>query len=294
SHLLEGLLNENYKVVIIKRSFSNAWRIEHLLHKLRYYDADKESLEKVFKENEIDVVIHTATTYGRKGENHAAIIESNLLLPVKLLELSISHGTSSFFNTDSFFNTSSLNYKYLSGYSISKRQLVEWLQLISDKIQIVNLKLEHLYGPKDSNNKFVIWLITQCIKDEPELKLTAGEQKRDFIYVSDAVSAFLLTLRKRGQLSNYSEFEVGTGEGISIRDFAIKVKEKVSFVSGREVRTILNFGAIPYRAGECMERKADNSFLRQIGWNWSVSLNDGLEKTIKEMIDHGKIKNETL
>ena len=44
---------------------------------------------------------------------------------------------------------------------------------------------------QDSNDKFVTWLAKECIKNEPELKLTKGEQKRDFIYVSDATNAFL-------------------------------------------------------------------------------------------------------
>jgi nucleoside-diphosphate-sugar epimerase len=206
-------------------------------------------------------------------------------LPVKLLDLSLSHGTSSFFNTDSFFNTTNLNYKYLGSYSLSKKQLIEWLKLLSDKIQIVNLKLEHLYGPKDSNNKFVMWLINECIKNTPGLKLTEGNQKRDFIYVSDAVNAFLLTLKKRKLLSNYSEFEVGTGEGIDIRDFAVNVKNAVSEVSGKEVNTFLDFGAIPYTEGEIMESKADSSALRQLGWKYSVNLKDGLEKTIKGILN---------
>lgn len=284
SHLLEGLLRENYRVIIFKRSFSDTWRIKHLLHKVMFYDIDKVSLETAFKENRIDVIIHTATKYGKKGEDCAELIGSNLLLPVKLLELSTCYNAVSFLNTDSFFNTANLKYKYLNAYSLSKSQSIEWLKLFSDKIQIVNLKLEHLYGPKDSNNKFVIWLIKKYINNEPVLKLTNGEQKRDFIYVSDAVNAFICALKKRKTLSDYNEFEVGSGTGISIRDFTIKAKNAVTDVSGREVTTVLNFGAIPYREGEFMISKADNSALKQLGWNCSVSLEEGLEKTVKNLL----------
>jgi nucleoside-diphosphate-sugar epimerase len=291
SYLLEGLVRENYDVIILKRSFSDTWRIGHLLTKVKSYDIDNASLEDIFKENKIDIVIHTATLYGKKGEDNAAIIESNLLLPVRLLDLSIACGIKSFFNTDSFINSPNYRCKYLHQYCLSKRQLGEWLRADPKNVQIVNLKLEHLYGPRDSNNKFVIWLVKECIRNAPELSLTRGEQKRDFIYVSDAVNAFLAVLQKRGTLPDYAELEVGTGEVILLRDFAIKVKETVSAVSGREIGTSLNFGALPYAEGEIMESRADNAALRQLGWSCSVSLKDGLKKTIKEILDLRETKS---
>ncbi len=286
SHLLEGLIGKYYDVIILKRSFSATWRVGHVLDKIRAYDIDKVPLEDVFKENRIDAVIHAATTYGKKGTGLASIIESNLLLPVKLLDLSISYKTPTFINADSFFNTANLNYKHLAPYSLSKKQLVEWFKTVSGRIQIVNMKLEHLYGPGDSNDKFVTWLAKECIRNEPELKLTKGEQKRDFIYVSDAVNAFLSALKEKSSLPDYTEFGVGTGEGTSIMDFAIKTKETVSAVTGNEVGTLLNFGALPYAGGEIMESKADNAALRQLGWNCSVGLNEGLKNTIIDLIDN--------
>ncbi len=288
SHLLEGLVRDNYNVIILKRSFSDTRRIGHILDKVRTYDVDKGSLENVFDENKIDAVIHTATTYGKKGNGLTSIIESNLLLPVSLLELSISHKTPAFVNTDSFFNTTDLSYKHLAPYSLSKKQLVEWLKTVSGKIQIVKMQLAHVYGPGDSNDKFVTWLAKECIKNEPELKLTKGEQKRDFIYVSDATNAFLLALKEKGSLPDYTEFGVGTGEMNILRDFAIKVKETVSAVSGKEIGTSLNFGALPYSKGEIMESRADNAALKQLGWSPAVTLKDGLKITIKEVIERVK------
>lgn len=40
SHLLEALLKQHYNVVILKRSTSNAWRIQHLLDQVISYDVD--------------------------------------------------------------------------------------------------------------------------------------------------------------------------------------------------------------------------------------------------------------
>jgi nucleoside-diphosphate-sugar epimerase len=287
SHLLESLVRGNYKVIILKRSFSNTWRIGHLLRNIKAYDINTVTLEHIFRENKVDVIIHAATTYGRRGEANATIAESNILLPLRLLDLSMSYHIATFINTDSYFNIPSLHHKYLSCYSLSKHQLIEWLKLLSDKIQVINLKLEHIYGPKDSHDKFVMWLIQGCIHNEAKIALTEGHQTRDFIYVSDVVNAFLLVMKRRGSLPGYSEFEVGTGESIAIRDFAKTVKSTVSEVLNREVGTFLDFGANPSRKGEIMESKADISALTDIGWNCKVSLQDGLQKTIKSFLSSG-------
>ena len=55
-------------------------------------------------------------------------------------------------------------------------------------------------------------------------------------------------------------------------------------LTSKEISTILDFGAIPYIEGEFMESKADNSALRQLDWDYSVDLKDGLERTILEIL----------
>lgn len=51
SKILETLVSLNYDIVIIKRSFSDIYRIKNLLTKVKSYDVDKTNLEWVFKEN---------------------------------------------------------------------------------------------------------------------------------------------------------------------------------------------------------------------------------------------------
>ena len=112
------------------------------------------------------------------------------MFALRVLEVAI------LFDTDSFFNTDSLLPKYLNTYSLSKAQFVEWLKQLSYKIQCVNLRLEHMYGPKDDKTKFVPWLLDQMINSIEEIKLTLGTQKRDFIYIDDVVSAYMLLLNE--------------------------------------------------------------------------------------------------
>lgn len=278
SHLLEALINEGFKVVFLKRSFSNTWRIEHLIDKVKCYDVDKESLRKPFKENRIDIIIHTATNYGRKGENVSEIVGTNLLFPLRLLEIAKS------FKIFAFLNTDTLLRKNLTLYTLSKKQFVEWLKVFSDKIRIVNLRIEHMYGPKADNTNFVNWLINEMVNERDEIRLTKGEQKRDFIYISDVVSAYLTVLRNLEKLHNFNEFDVGTGNFITIRDFVIKTQKIVEEILRKKIKTSLNFGVLPYREGELLEIQEDLSGLLKLGWKPITQIDEGLDRTIKYQI----------
>lgn len=275
SHLLEALLNKGHEVVILKRSSSNIYRIQNKIDNVISYDVDLQPLDLAFEEQEIDVVIHTAGRYGRDGCSITKIIESNVMFGVKLLDACQKY------NIDTFINTDTLLQSCVDNYSLSKKHFSDWLKQCSDEVQIINLKLEHMYGIKDDNNKFVVWILSQLKNNVAEIKLTPGGQKRDFIYVSDVVSAFLTVLDENKALPRFSEFEVGTGRSISVREFV----ERILYFyqkSDSKSQTKLLFGAIPYRKGEAMSVSVDITDLKKIGWQPMVSLDDGLSRIIQE------------
>lgn len=115
SHLLNALLENSYEVVILKRSFSNTKRIESLLPRVKSYDIDLVDLEDVFNENKIETILHTATNYGRDGSSFFDLIQTNVLFPVKLLELAVKYNIKNFINTDTALNSS------VSNYSLTKK-----------------------------------------------------------------------------------------------------------------------------------------------------------------------------
>ena len=86
SHLLKALIKKGYQVVILKRSTSNMWRLKGYENAFKSYDIDKIPLRKAFEENKIDIIIHTACVYGRRGESLTEILQTNLMLGVELLE----------------------------------------------------------------------------------------------------------------------------------------------------------------------------------------------------------------
>ena len=276
SHLAK-YLKSSFEVLGLEYSLNNLFRIES--ENFKVYDVISKPLENIFIENEFYAVIHVATIYHRKLEPLQNLLKTNVLLPVNLLELSNKHGVSLFLNTDSFFNNSSYSYSYLSDYTLSKKHSIDWIKLLSNSslCKIVNMKIFHMFGENDSPSKFIPRLIDTILREETFIDMTPGLQTRDFIYVNDVVSAFETVLKNESKLTNYQEYEVGSGKSFSIKYLA-ELIQKIS-----KSKTELNFGAIAYRKGEIMESVCNNKKLIELGWTSKFSLNVGLSKIIRNL-----------
>jgi CDP-paratose synthetase len=272
---------QSHKVVILKRTTSSLQKIVDVLHQLQIYDIDAIPLEEVFKRESIDVVIHTATCYGRGEESLLTMLEANLFFPLRLLESSIKNKVGTFINTDTALDQG------LNEYALTKAQFLEWLKRRQSSINVVNLRLEHFYGPDGDETKFITRIIRQLILGQ-EINLTLGEQKRDFFYIDDLVEAYLMLidhLSARG--CSFVQYELGSGTVISIKELLLRLKELVGSSS------ILNFGAISYRAREVMLSQADLTAISELGWRPRVALNEGLKKVIdyeRAFLCHGPKK----
>jgi CDP-paratose synthetase len=279
SRLLAELLASGYEVVAIKRSFSNTYRIDGSLgnDKLHLFDIDLCNPSEIFEKYPIRTIVHTATEYGRSSSPIFKILEANLVLPLRLAELGIKNGVECFINTDSFFNKSNNSYSNLLNYSLSKKSLLIWLDQLSSNLKILNVVLEHIYGPNDDDSKFIKSLIQQIsINKVSRVPLTHGHQKRDFVYIDDVVSAYIKLIEfSRTHDFLYKSFEVGVGHSVQIRELAEIVK------SLSNTNTVLGFGDIPYRRDEIMDSVADISQLRELGWEPKTTLSEGILRTIQ-------------
>lgn len=254
----------------IKRKNSNFSRINDISSEVIWVESETTDFTHFFATHQIDYVLHCATDYGRKQVDPSRIIEANLILPLRLLHAASVNNVRAFINTDTILD------KGVNNYSLSKTQFTDWLKSYSDRIIGINVALEHFYGPFDDPSKFVTYIIHSLLSDVDQIQLTQGLQQRDFIFIDDVVSAFLILFENIPRFKlDYYRFEVGSAQPITIREF-VELAKSIS----QNNKTILNFGAIPYRKNEVMCSEVDISKLVELGWQPKIALLNGLKKTI--------------
>jgi len=280
SNILNTIVkNGGYKIIVLKRSFSNTFRINNVIDNVIIYNINEVEVEKIFEDNQIDIVLHCATDYGRKIVDPMQIIEANLVLPIKLLECGRKYNVKSFINTDTILD------KRISHYSLSKKQFRDWLISYKNNLVCINVELEHFYGPGDDKTKFVSYIADLLMNNADKIDLTPGEQKRDFVYIDDVVQAFLKIIAHSEELGKgLHEFQVCSGREITIKDLVITMKDLI-----RNSKTVLNFGAVPYRENEVMVSSADASKIKKLGWSAKYTLESGLRKMIEIELINNKI-----
>ena len=268
SNLLHRLVEDGHDVTILIRHTSRLSRISSILDRVTVQQVGIN--QDLFCPNAIETIIHCATNYGRGNVDFVELLESNLLLPLQLLQFGHRAGVRCFINTDTILD------KGVNEYTLSKSQFRDWFGNYAKKMVCVNVALEHFYGPLDDPTKFVSFVVNQLLDNVDSISLTPGEQKRDFIYIDDVVEAFLLILKNSATMkTGYLDYEIGTGHTVSIREFVEQIKKLAG-----NTHTRLDFGALPYRENEAMETAVDVAGIRALGWSPTISLSDGLSKMI--------------
>lgn len=129
------------------------------------------------------------------------------------------------------------------------------------------------YGPGEPVERLIPTVSRAIIRGETP-RLTAGDQKRDFVYVDDMIDALMTVAVTSGAVGSNAEF--GTGEAVSIR----KVVETLLRVSGTSIAA--EYGAIDKRSDDCAILQADTTAATELtGWRPKTSLEDGLRKTFE-------------
>lgn len=279
SRILRLLLQQNFKVVLLKRSFDDTQRIKDFLDdkNLTFVNTDKTPLTDSFSDRQVNFIIHTATCYGRAGEDISQIVKTNLLLPIELLEMAVKNKVSGFLNADTFFNEKMEFSGKEKHYVRTKKEFVRMASDIigETEVKFINLKIEQMYGPYDNPTKFTSFLLSEFFKGAPEISLTLGQQERDFIFVDDAAAAFLAVINNFDRLDKFEEFGLGWGKASTLRYFVEQIKEKVKSA------TLLKWGSLPYRKNEIMSSQADIKNNFKIQWKPRYSIGQGIEEMLK-------------
>lgn len=278
SYLAKRLSNE-HNLLILKRKSSKLEKIKGIIEKVSLVNIDEFKEIDVFKNFNLDLIIHCATEYGRKNKSVKDVIGTNILMPLWLVEIAKKYNAD-FINIDTYFNVKNISYSYLPNYILTKKHFAEIAKNISEQsnIRLINLRLEHLYGPNDNENKFIPWLVKECSRNAAEIKLTCGKQIRDLIYIDDAVEALYVLVNNINKI-NYGPTQIGlgSGKGVSIKEISETIKKEAKSSSK------LIFGYYKYRDNEIMQSISNNKILKNLGWVNKTSLREGVKKMTYEI-----------
>lgn len=145
-------------------------------------------------------------------------------------------------------------------------------------VRACSLRLTNVYGPrqllKHNRQGFIAWFIRLAIEDREIEIYGDGRQLRDFVYVDDAVDAFLRA--GASDAANGQVFNVGGLEPIAHRDLvqlliSIAGTGRYRFVEWPPDKKAIDIG----------DFYADSSLIRRtLGWEPTTRLADGLARTI--------------
>lgn len=136
----------------------------------------------------------------------------------------------------------------------------------------VALRVFHVYGPRQAAHGLIPAAILAARRGET-LKMTPGEQLRDFVYVGDVVEALIAAVSALD--CQAQTYDIGTGEGRTVRSVVAQIFERVGGM-GR-----FDAGALPYRPHEVMTLIAQpEAARRELGWQAQIDWETGLALTL--------------
>lgn len=149
------------------------------------------------------------------------------------------------------------------------------------------IRHSNIYGPYDKYDleKSHVFgaTITKVMSAKKGGKISVwgtGEEERDLLYVSDLVDFVDLVLSK--QKNKFELYNAGCGSSISVKELV----KKIIALSGRNIRIEYNLSKPSIKTKLCLDTTKAKKLL---GWTPKVSLDKGIQKTIKWYKYHFKI-----
>ena len=141
----------------------------------------------------------------------------------------------------------------------------EYAKLYGMKITII--RTFSIYGPKSPSYSIISRIVNQILKNQ-KIILGNTQTKRDFLYISDFLSAIDIIIKRN--LIGCSKFNIGYGQSYSIQELSEKLLEisKKNLIVESDPNLIRN--------NDVEELVCDNSKIKQLGWKSQFTFDEGL------------------
>lgn len=284
SHLTEYLLKNGKTVILLKRSFSNTWRIDEIKEEYKnnliLIDIDKEPLQNIFENYNIEGIFHLATYYKKQHqyEDVEKMIETNIKFPTKILENAVNSNIKYFINTGTFFEyslnqiplTELTSIDLLNLYSTTKIAFENILKFYNKeyKINSSTLKLFTPYVSRDNEHKIIPYLIINSLKNN-EINIKNPKNRLDIVHVSDIIDAFYKVRQNIHNFNDYEVFNIAKDINYSIEDIYSSIKFNLNIENKKDY----NENSIPLFSNPKKTKK-------MINWEPKIEIDTGMKLTI--------------
>lgn len=266
SRVIIRLVNENHNIICATQPGEKLDNLISVIDKIIIIDVP--SVNDYLNKHKIDWILNFAGVYEKKGISLSTIVNCNTIFALQMLNIAVEHKIKNFLTIDTSLPDD------FNLYSFTKKKFAEFGKFYCDtySINFINLLLEMFYGPKEPKNRFLPMCIEK-LRNNEELPLTEGKQKRDIIHVDDICGAIIAILNSN--LIGYQAIPVGTGEGPCVRTIIEHLHTILQSSSE------LKFGQIPMRSNE-PDSIADITMLNKIGFQCKYDWKKGLYNLVFE------------
>ncbi len=295
SHLIDMLLEEGYSIICLDNFdpyYNPQLKRENIKHNLgntnfKLVEADvrdKKALRKIFKENNIEKIVHLAAKVGVRPSIKEPLLyeDVNVRGTLNLLELCREFKVENFiFGSSSsvYGNTKKIPFseddvpKPISPYGASKRSAELLCHVYSSlySIPITCLRFFTVYGPRQRPD-MAIHKFTRLIDEGKEIEMYGnGTSERDYTYIDDIVEGVLSALDKK---FGFEIFNLGNSRTVELRRLISLIEEKL----GKQAKN----RQLPEQAGDVFITYADISKTRKLlGYEPKTGIKKGIEKFVE-------------
>jgi GDP-mannose 4,6-dehydratase len=300
SHLAQKLVDENVEVYgVVRRVASRNMDVIHnLLQDITLISGDISdyvSILNAVKTANPDVIFHLAAlspvrdSFERPFEYQHANYIGTMNIAHSLLELQdpqtrklIAASTAEVYGIQPNVPLKeNLPLHPSSPYAVSKAAADLYLRMMFNSFNLNGtiLRPTNSYGRKFDTSFIVEYIVTQMLKGQ-KVYIGSPGSVRDYMYVDDHVNSYMLSMTNAN--ANGQVYNVGTGIGVSNKELAIMIANKVGFDEKNLV-----FGSYPpgypYRPliSDQTSIVLDSTKIRkELGWKPTVSLAEGIDRVI--------------
>lgn len=283
SHLAQSFLQDGHTVDLLVRESSDISCINRIKDNCGTYRyIDYQTIADALKITKPDVVIHCASCIvaSHQPTDIAELIDSNIKFPSMLLEAMSNTGIVNFINTGTCWqHYQNADYNPVNLYAATKQsfeQILEYYLQIK-KVKSITLKLFDTYGPEDTRNKLIPFLIEK-IRSGGEVDLSPGDQEVSFVHIDDIISAYKLSIKELVSLSNgeSKEYGIGSSKVYKLKELIMLIEERIPSTHKKHK---INIGARKYREREVMTTWKD--YHPPHGWYEENNIIDHIISSIK-------------